>query len=48
MFGPNIGAKPHPLLASPVEGEVPFGGCGEIVPYSGSRYPDPSHPLARQ
>ncbi|SFC22937.1 hypothetical protein SAMN04488059_10381 [Devosia psychrophila] len=29
-FGP-IGAKRHPHLASPVKGEVPFGGCGRIA-----------------
>ena len=30
-FGPDMGAKPHPHLASPVKGEEPRGGCGRMV-----------------
>jgi hypothetical protein len=29
MFDPDIGAKPHPLATSPVEGEVPRGRRGQ-------------------
>ena len=28
----GIGASPHPLPTSPVEGEVPRGGWGDILP----------------
>ena len=31
MTGPDIGANRHPLLASPVKGEVPRGVCGAMV-----------------
>jgi hypothetical protein len=31
MFGPDIGANRHPLPASPVEGEVRLGACGNMV-----------------
>ena len=32
VFGPNVyRGSPHPLPASPVEGEVLFGGCGGIA-----------------
>jgi hypothetical protein len=31
--GPYIGANRHPLLASPVEGEVSRSGRGRMVPH---------------
>jgi hypothetical protein len=30
---PRYPGFPHSLLASPVKGEVPFGGCGGTVQY---------------